>query len=66
MLSSNLFKFLEYLKPFRRYEQNKFECFLQCTKSPNKIFQIFYIFDKKYCKIITIQDKLVLIFLAES
>ncbi len=32
MLSSNLFKFLEYLKPFSKYEQNIFKCFFTVYK----------------------------------
>ncbi len=49
-----------------RYMQKKFANFLQCTKSQKKNFGIFYIFDKKYDKTKTIQDKLVLFFLAGS
>ncbi len=37
--------------------QNKFDYFLQCTKSQKKNLGLFYIFDKKYYKTKSIQDK---------
>ena len=47
ILSSNLFKFLGYIKMFRRYKQNKFKYFLQCRKRSNRNFSNFSCFLQK-------------------